>query len=161
MPRRSAGILLYNTTAAGTLLLLVHPGGPFWARKDDGAWSIPKGEYEPGDDVMQVARREFAEETGSAIAADLVPLGEFRQAGGKLVTAFAAEGDFDPAALRSNTFSVEWPPKSGRMRTFPEVDRAAWFSPAEALNKILPSQRTVIEALMQYLRARSGSSKPD
>ena len=161
MPRRSAGILLYNTTAAGTLLLLVHPGGPFWARKDDGAWSIPKGEYEPGDDVMQVARREFAEETGSAIAADLVPLGEFRQAGGKLVTAFAAKGDFDPAALRSNTFSVEWPPKSGRMRTFPEVDRAAWFSPAEALNKILPSQRTVIEALMQYLRARSGSSKPD
>ena len=161
MPRRSAGILLYNTTAAGTLLLLVHPGGPFWARKDDGAWSIPKGEYEPGDDVMQVALREFAEETGSAIAADLVPLGEFRQAGGKLVTAFAAEGDFDPAALRSNTFSVEWPPKSGRMRTFPEVDRAAWFSPAEALNKILPSQRTVIEALMQYLRARSGSSKPD
>ena len=125
MPRRSAGILLYNTTAAGTLLLLVHPGGPFWARKDDGAWSIPKGEYEPGDDVMQVALREFAEETGSAIAADLVPLGEFRQAGGKLVTAFAAEGDFDPAALRSNTFSVEWPPKSGRMRSFPEVDRAA------------------------------------
>ena len=161
MPRRSAGILLYNTTAAGTLLLLVHPGGPFWARKDDGAWSIPKGEYEPGDDVMQVALREFAEETGSAIAADLVPLGEFRQAGGKLVTAFAAEGDFDPAALRSNTFSLEWPPKSGRMQTFPEVDRAAWFSPAEALNKILPSQRTVIEALMQYLRARSGSSKPD
>ena len=158
MPRRSAGILLYNTTAAGTLLLLVHPGGPFWARKDDGAWSIPKGEYEPGDDVMQVALREFAEETGSAIAADLVPLGEFRQAGGKLVTAFAAEGDFDPAALRSNTFSVEWPPKSGRMRTFPEVDRAAWFSPAMAAQKILRSQRPIVDALLERLGARTSSA---
>ena len=154
MPRRSAGILLYKTTPAGPLLLLVHPGGPFWARKDDGAWSIPKGEYESGDDVMDVARREFAEETGSAITADLLPLGEFRQAGGKLVTAFAAEGDFDLAALRSNDFSMEWPPKSGRMQTFPEVDRAGWFSPQEALSKILPSQRPVIEALMQYLRSR-------
>jgi predicted NUDIX family NTP pyrophosphohydrolase len=161
MPRRSAGILLYKTTAAGTLLLLAHPGGPFWARKDDGAWSIPKGEYESGDDVMDVARREFAEETGSAITADLLPLGEFRQAGGKLVTAFAAEGDFDPATLRSNDFSMEWPPKSGRMQTFPEVDRAGWFSPEEALNKILPSQRPVIEALMQYLSSRSRSFKPD
>jgi predicted NUDIX family NTP pyrophosphohydrolase len=133
----------------------VHPGGPFWARKDDGAWSIPKGEYESGDDVMDVARREFAEETGSAIAADLIPLGEFRQAGGKFVTAFAAEGDFDPATLRSNDFSMEWPPKSGRMQAFPEVDRAGWFSPQDALGKILPSQRPVIEALMQYLRSRS------
>jgi predicted NUDIX family NTP pyrophosphohydrolase len=155
MPRRSAGILLYKKTAAGTLLLLVHPGGPFWSRKDDGAWSIPKGEYESGDDVMEVARREFAEETGSAIAADLVPLGEFRQAGGKLVTAFAAEGDFDPVGLRSNIFSMEWPPKSGRMQSFPEVDRAAWFAPAEATNKILSSQRPVIEALMRHLRSRS------
>jgi predicted NUDIX family NTP pyrophosphohydrolase len=149
--RRSAGILLYKRIGNDVLVLLVHPGGPFWARKDDGAWSIPKGEYAEGEDPAAAARREFAEETGTAITADLVALGEYRQSGGKLVTAFAAAGDFDPATLRSNLFSLEWPPKSGRVQQFPEVDRAGWFAPASALQKILRSQRPIIEALLERL----------
>ncbi len=157
MARRSAGIQLYKRAPAEPLLLLVHPGGPFWARKDDGAWSIPKGEFGEGEEPAAAARREFAEETGTPIAADLILLGEFRQAGGKLVTAFTAEGDLDPATLRSNLFSVEWPPKSGRTQQFPEVDRAAWFAPAEALQKILHGQRPIIEVLLERLRFSSSS----
>jgi predicted NUDIX family NTP pyrophosphohydrolase len=156
LPRRSAGILLYKQTPSGLLLLLVHPGGPFWARKDNGAWSIPKGEYADGEDPIVAARREFEEETGSAITAALVSLGEFRQPGGKIVTAFAAEDDFDPAALRSNAFSLEWPPKSGRMQQFPEIDRAAWFTRAEAMRKLLPGQRPIVEALLNRFQ-----SEPD
>ena len=151
MPRRSAGILLYKRSGAGLVLLLVHPGGPFWARKDDGDWAIPTGVYTEGEDPQVAARREFEEETGSAITEGLVSLGEFRQPGGKIVTAFATEGDFDPAALRSNSFSIEWPPTSGRTRQFPEVDRAAWFKPAEARRKILPGQRPIIAALLNRL----------
>ena len=157
MPRRSAGILLYKLTEAGPLLLLVHPGGPFWVRKDDGAWTIPKGEYDDGEDPAAAARREFAEETGSVLAGDLVALGEFRQAGGKRVTAFAAKGDFDTAALRSNSFSLEWPPKSGRTQEFPEIDRAEWFAPAEAMQKILRSQQPIIEALLNHLARTSAA----
>jgi len=158
MPRRSAGILLFQHTSAGLLLLLVHPGGPFWARKDDGAWSIPKGEYDEGGDAAAAARREFAEETGAAVTADLMALGEFRQAGGKRVTAFAAEAEFDPTTLRSNSFALEWPPKSGRTQEFPEVDRAAWFSPAMAAQKILRSQRPIVDALLERLGARTSSA---
>jgi predicted NUDIX family NTP pyrophosphohydrolase len=124
MPKRSAGILLYRHSPGGLELLLVHPGGPIWANKDLGAWSIPKREYVAGEDPLDVARRELEEETGLRIEGDVLPLGELTQRGGKTVTAFALEGDFDPATLRSNLFELEWPPRSGRKKSFPELDRA-------------------------------------
>lgn len=134
----------------GTLrVLLVHPGGPFWARKDAGAWTIPKGEHADGEEPLAAAKREFAEELGVAPAGEFVPLGEIRQKAGKLVTAFAVEGDFDIGALVSNTFELEWPPRSGRKASFPEVDRAAWFTPDEARAKILDAQRELIDRLVQ------------
>jgi predicted NUDIX family NTP pyrophosphohydrolase len=151
MPRRSAGILLYRRRAGVLEVLLVHPGGPFWAKKDAGAWSIPKGEYSEGEDPIVAARREFAEETGIHPQGECSPLGEVVQPGRKVVTGFALEGDFDPAALRSNTFELEWPPKSGRKATFPEVDRAQWFAPAEAEQKILSGQRPFIERLLKAI----------
>jgi predicted NUDIX family NTP pyrophosphohydrolase len=151
MPQRSAGLLLYRRKGRGIEVLLVHPGGPFWARKDDGAWSIPKGLIEPGEEPIAVARREFAEETGAAVDGDLTPLGTFAQSRAKTIEIWAAEGDFDPATLTSNTFSIEWPPRSGRMQDFPEVDRAQWFTPQDAVAKILKGQRPVIEALLQRL----------
>ena len=134
----SAGILAYRKGALGFEVLLVHPGGPFWRNKDNGAWSIPKGEMDAADDPEQVARREFAEELGaSASIGPLQPLGEVRQLGGKRVMAFAGEGHFDPAALASNTFDIEWPPRSGRRQNFPEVDRAEWFDIELARTKML------------------------
>jgi predicted NUDIX family NTP pyrophosphohydrolase len=148
MPKRSAGILLYRHAGDGIEVLLVHPGGPFWAKKDVGAWSIPKGEYADPEDALVCARREFEEETGLRPQGDAVPLGEIVQRGGKHVTAFAMEGDFDLATLRSNTFDMEWPPKSGRTQSFPEVDRAAWFSLADARSKILPAQAQFIDKLV-------------
>jgi predicted NUDIX family NTP pyrophosphohydrolase len=151
MPKRSAGILLYRRRAGGLELLLVHPGGPFWAKKDAGAWSIPKGEYAQGEDPLAAARREFEEETGMRVACDFLPLGELVSPGRKIVTAFALEGDFDPATLRSNTFELEWPPKSGRMQSFPEVDRAQWFAPDEARRKILAGQSEFIDRLLARL----------
>jgi predicted NUDIX family NTP pyrophosphohydrolase len=151
MPKRSAGILMYRRGRDGLELLLVHPGGPFWARKDHGAWSIPKGEYADPEDPMAVAVREFEEETGLRPRGDLAPLGELVQPGRKVVTAFAVEGDFDPATLKSNTFELEWPPKSGRKASFPEVDRAAWFSPDEARARILPGQRDFIARLLEAI----------
>lgn len=151
MARETAGILLYRRTGAGLEVLLVHPGGPFWARKDRGAWSIPKGEVDAGEDRLSAARREFEEETGHPLESDAVPLTPIRQAGGKMVHAFACEGDFDPAALRSNTFTMEWPPKSGRTAAFPEVDRAAWFALPEARERILPSQKPLLDELAQHL----------
>src|SRR6266481_7562670 len=129
-------------------VFLVHPGGPFWAKKDLGAWSIPKGEYSNGDDPLATAIREFAEETGTHPRGELRPRGELTQPGRKIVTAFAVEGDFDPASLKSNTFELEWPPKSGRKATFPEVDRAQWFSPADARRKILAAQGEFITRLL-------------
>jgi predicted NUDIX family NTP pyrophosphohydrolase len=147
MPKRSAGILLYRRAGFGLELLLVHPGGPFWAKKDLGAWSIPKGEYSAGEDALEVARREFEEETGARPQGEYLPLGEVVQGGGKIVTAWALEGDFDPATLRSNTFEMEWPPKSGRKQSFPEVDRAQWFAPADARAKILRAQGELIARL--------------
>jgi predicted NUDIX family NTP pyrophosphohydrolase len=151
MPKRSAGILMYRRGDAGNELLLVHPGGPFWAKKDLGAWSIPKGEYAETEDALAVAQREFEEETGARPHGDFLPLGEVVQPGRKIVTAWAIEGDFDPSTLRSNRFELEWPPRSGRKVSFPEVDRAEWFSPAEARQKILSGQREFIARLMKAI----------
>lgn len=135
-------------------VLLVHPGGPYWARKDAGAWSIPKGEYDEGEDPLSAARRELVEETGFSVEPPFLPLEPVRQAGGKEVVAWAAEGDCDPAALRSNTFSMEWPPRSRRMSEFPEVDRAGWWSIPDAMEKILPGQRPLLHQLAAHLGAR-------
>jgi predicted NUDIX family NTP pyrophosphohydrolase len=154
MAKRSAGILLYRGKGAGLELLLVHPGGPFWAKKDLGAWSIPKGEYEEGEDPLAVARREFEEELGSpAPAGDAIELGELEQPSRKLITAYAIEGDVDVGTLSSNLFEMEWPPKTGRLQYFPEVDRAEWFSVEEARDKILPGQRPFIDRLLERLAA--------
>lgn len=158
MPQRSAGILLYRRRHGGLEVLLVHPGGPFWAKKDAGAWSIPKGEYAHGEDPRAAARREFAEETGAdpdtAFKGTLDALGSFRQSSAKIVDVWAAEGDFDPATLVSSSFSMEWPPRSGRMIEVPEVDRAQWFAPEEAARRILKGQRPVLEALLRHLGDR-------
>jgi predicted NUDIX family NTP pyrophosphohydrolase len=153
MARRSAGILLYRRRDDGGVeVLLVHPGGPLWARRDTGAWSIPKGEYGEGEDPVAVALREFEEETGQRLPqGDLVALGEVRQRGGKVVTAWAAPGDLDPAAVTSNTFTMEWPPRSGTRREFPEVDRAGWFDPATARDKLLAAQAELVDRLLAAL----------
>jgi predicted NUDIX family NTP pyrophosphohydrolase len=148
--RRSAGIVLYRSSAAGVEVLLVHPGGPFWARKDAGAWSIPKGEYEDGEDPLACALREFEEETGTRLAGDeVVELGSVRQRGGKQVTAWAVAGDLDAATVRSNTFVMEWPPRSGRQAEFPEIDRAQWFDLEIAREKLVSAQAELIDRLVQ------------
>ena len=149
--KRSAGILLYRRRGGSVEVLLVHPGGPFWAKKDAGAWSIPKGEYEDGDDALEAARREFAEELGSPAEGDAVPLGEVKQKGGKVVAAWGIDGDLDPADVRSNTFEMEWPPRSGRRQSFPEVDRAGWFTPEAALEKMNPAQYAFVTRLLDVL----------
>jgi predicted NUDIX family NTP pyrophosphohydrolase len=150
--RQSAGILLYRRRTAGPEVLLVHPGGPFWKKKDLGAWSIPKGECEQGEDPRACALREFGEELGASPPdGDLSALGSARQAGGKLVTAWAAEGDIDPASVRSNAFRLEWPPRSGIMREFPEIDRAQWFPLAEARRRINPAQAVFVDRLEDEL----------
>lgn len=151
MPKQSAGILMYRRAEGELLVLLVHPGGPFWAKKDLGIWSIPKGEYAGGEDPLAVAVREFAEETGTTPEGEFRPLGEVVQRGGKKVRAWAVEGEFDPAELKSNVFAIEWPPKSGRKQSFPEVDRAAWFPVEQARERILPSQRELIDRLERML----------
>jgi predicted NUDIX family NTP pyrophosphohydrolase len=152
--KESAGLLLFRNRG-GPELLLVHPGGPFWAKKDHGAWSIPKGELEDGEEPRHCALRELGEELGPAApvpaVADLIELGSIRQKAGKIVHAWAAEGEFDPAALSSNSFELEWPPRSGRMREFPEVDRAEWFEPAEARRRINPAQAELIDRLLGLL----------
>ena len=152
-PRRSAGLLLYRRRGDRLEVLLVHPGGPFWAKRDEGAWSIPKGEIDVDEDPLAAARREFVEELGSAPrpGGEPVALEPVRQAGGKLVIAWAQEGDFDPAGLDSNSFKMEWPPRSGPMQEFAEVDRAAWFPPAEARQKLLTGQRPLIDQLERLL----------
>jgi len=150
--RQSAGILLYRVQQGRLQVLLVHPGGPLWARKDLGAWSIPKGEYGPDEDPEHAARREFEEETGDTLETDLIPLGEVTQKGGKRVLAFAAEGDFDPKDLHSNTFPLEWPPRSGKTIDVPEVDRAAWFDLEEAGEKLLEGQKPFLEGLRELNR---------
>jgi predicted NUDIX family NTP pyrophosphohydrolase len=150
MAKRSAGVILYRRRD-GVEVFLVHPGGPFWAKKDEGAWTIPKGEYEDGEESIDVARREFFEETGFELSGDLVEIGSVRQTGGKVVTAWAVEGDCDPAILRSNAFEMEWPPRSGRVQSFPEVDRSGWFSLDEARRRILKSQEPLLDMLSKVL----------
>lgn len=147
MPRQSAGILLFRGRGPDLEVLLVHPGGPLWARKDAGAWTIPKGELADDEDPLAAARREFAEETGHSLAGPFHPLTPIRQRAGKLVHAWACRGHVDPAALRSNTFEMEWPPRSGRRQSFPEVDRAAYFSLAAARAKINPAQVALLDEL--------------
>ncbi len=155
MTKRSAGILLYRRSPE-LEVLLVHPGGPFWAKKDQGAWSIPKGEYENGEDPLTVAKREFEEELGgSAPPGGFIELGELVQPNRKHVAAFAVEGEFDPSKLKSNRFEMEWPPRSGRMQSFPEVDRAEWFAPGAVREKILPGQRPFIDRLLDRLKERA------
>ncbi|HZZ25640.1 MAG TPA: NUDIX domain-containing protein [Roseiarcus sp.] len=152
MPKLSAGILLFRRRAATVEVMLVHPGGPFWAKKDAGAWSIPKGLADEGEDLLAAAKREFLEETGAAVDGEFVDLGAYKQPGGKTIVAWAHKGDFDPASLKSNTFALEWPPRSGRTAEFPEVDRAAWYSIDEALMKINKGQRPIIAALAALVR---------
>jgi len=157
---KSAGILLYKHENGVLKVLLVHPGGPFWAKKDAGAWSIPKGEYLDGEDPEAAARREFAEELGVALEGDLQPLGEAVQPSRKRVIAFATERDLDVAAIRSSSFEIEWPPKSGRRQAFPEVDRAGWFTLDEAGEKLLPGQRTFLDRLARLSREETPASPP-
>jgi predicted NUDIX family NTP pyrophosphohydrolase len=152
MPERSAGILLYRHGADDLEVLLVHPGGPYFARRDAGAWSIPKGLYETGEEPLACARREFAEELGSPCPdGPVLELGEIRQRNGKRVTAWAVEGDLDAAAITSNTFTIEWPPRSGRTQEFPEVDRAAWFGLGAAREKLIEAQVTLLDRLAEQL----------
>jgi len=158
VPKRSAGILLYrrgDRPDAAPEVLLVHPGGPFWAKKDLGAWSIPKGEYDDTEDPLTCARREFAEELGSDVpAGDVADLGEVNQKSGKIVTAYAAEGDIDANVILSNTFEMEWPPRSGRTAEFPEIDRAEWFSLEAAREKLVPAQAAFVDRLVDALSDR-------
>jgi predicted NUDIX family NTP pyrophosphohydrolase len=153
--RQSAGILLHRRRERGAEVLLVHPGGPLWSKKDEGAWSIPKGEFEPGESAEAVAVRELREETGCEAAGELVALAPCRQPGGKRVFAFAVAGDCDAAQVRSNAFSMEWPPRSGRMQEFPEVDRAGWFGLDEARRKIMPGQAPLLDELARLLEKGS------
>jgi predicted NUDIX family NTP pyrophosphohydrolase len=158
--RQSAGILLFRGPAVSLEVLLVHPGGPYWARKDLGAWSIPKGEPDEGEDLRECALRELGEELGPAAPSPpreaLLELGSVRQGSGKLVHAWATENDFDPARLRANSFSMEWPPRSGAEREFPEVDRAEWFDLAEARRRILAAQADLLDRLVEALGGAPG-----
>lgn len=151
MPRTSAGIALYRRRGDAVEVFLVHPGGPFWKNRDEGAWSFPKGEHEEGEDPLAVALREFQEETGHRPAGAATPLGAVKQTGGKVVQLFAMEGDCDASAIRSNEFTMEWPPKSGRVQSFPEVDRAGWFAPEDARRKLLPAQAAFLDRLRDLL----------
>jgi predicted NUDIX family NTP pyrophosphohydrolase len=147
MPKASAGILLFRRKTHGIEVLLVHPGGPLWARKDEGAWSIPKGEIDIGEDPLTAARREFEEELGSSVSGEFIKLQPIRQGSGKLVHAWAVEGDFNPATLTGGIFSMEWPPRSGRQQQFPEVDRAEWFTLELARRKINKGQIPLLDQL--------------
>jgi predicted NUDIX family NTP pyrophosphohydrolase len=152
MPRKdSAGLLLYRIESGVLEVFLVHPGGPFWARRDNGAWSIPKGEFDPGEDALAAARREFREETGRAIDGEFIALDPLRQPGGKTVHAWAVKGSIDAASIHSNVFSMEWPPRSGIHREFPEVDAGGWFTVERAMEKLLPGQRPFLLQLQAEL----------
>ena len=157
MPKRSAGLLVYRRVEGEPEVLLVHPGGPYWAKKDDGAWSLPKGEYEPDEDPLDVAVREFEEELGIEPPEAKEPtfLGEVRQPGGKLVSAWAVQGEVDVSDVRSNTFTMEWPPRSGRRAEFPEVDRAGWFDLEPARRKLLRGQLGLLDRFAELLEAGS------
>ena len=154
MAKKSAGILLFRRKGKDAEVLLVHPGGPFWAKKDKGAWSIPKGVCGEGEDPLLAARREFTEETGCSVDGEFIALGSVKQPGGKIVTAWAVEGDVDVTTSKSNLFSLEWPPRSGQAKEFPEVDRVEWFRPAEAMEKILNGQKPLVAKLLSFLDSR-------
>jgi predicted NUDIX family NTP pyrophosphohydrolase len=154
MPKKSAGFLPYREREGNLEVFLVHMGGPYWSGKDVGAWSIPKGEYESEEDPFTVAKREFQEETGFQAVGEFIALGARKQPSGKIITAWAFAGDFDAGAIRSNTFSMEWPARSGQIQQFPEVDRAEWFTPEMAREKILKGQRAFIEELEHLLNLR-------
>ena len=149
--QHSAGLLVYRIHEGAPEVLLAHPGGPFWARRDEGAWTIPKGLCAPHEEPLAAARREFAEETGASVDGTFHDLGTFRQPGGKRISIWAVEGDLEPDHFISNTFELEWPPRSGRLRRFPEIDRAAWFDVPEALKKIVEGQRPAIEKFSALL----------
>ena len=151
MPKQAAGILLYRRGAAGLEVLLAHPGGPLWARKDEGAWTLPKGQFTDSEAPLDAAKREFEEEMGSKPIGDFLPLGTLKQPSGKVIHAWAAESDFDTTGVSSNLFSMEWPPRSGLMGEFPEVDRAGWFSIEEARRKILKGQQPFLDRLLALL----------
>ncbi len=151
MPKTSAGILLFRKRPAGLEVMLVHPGGPFWRNKDEGAWSIPKGLADEGEDLLAAAQREFSEETGATIGGVFIDLGAHKQPGGKTIVAWGCESDFDPASLRSNMFTMEWPPRSGKTAEFPEVDKAGWFLLDEASKKVTKGQRPILAALAEKL----------
>ena len=155
MARKSAGILLWKRERDGVRVLLVHPGGPFWKNKDAGAWSIPKGEYGDDEEPLAAAKREFAEELGALPGGEVTALGDVRQKAGKVVTAFALAGDFDCASFKCNSFEMEWPPKSGKRASFPEIDRAEWFALDEARSRINPAQAELIDRLEAALATSS------
>jgi predicted NUDIX family NTP pyrophosphohydrolase len=157
MRKASAGLLVYRRSSTGLELLLAHPGGPMWSKRDAGAWTVPKGEIDAGEEPLSVARREFREETGhDAPDGMCLDLGFVRQKSGKVVSAWACEGDLDPETAVSNTFPFEWPPGSGRMRDIPEVDRVAWFGPAEAREKLNPAQAAFVDRLLEAIGETSG-----
>jgi predicted NUDIX family NTP pyrophosphohydrolase len=157
---KSAGILMYRFQNSGLEVFLVHPGGPFWAKKDAGAWSIPKGEVGEGEAPLNAAKREFREETGFFVEGDFIALTPLKQPSGKRVYAWAVEGDCDSSSVKSNTFSMEWPPRSGRRQEFPEIDRAGWFGIAQAAEKLLPSQRGFLDELLR-ISGSASSSMPE
>lgn len=147
MPQKSAGIVLYRIQNNSIEVFLVHPGGPYWSKKDDGAWSIPKGEFDENEEPLAAAKREFQEETGINISGEFIQLNPVKQKGGKMVYAWAVEGDIDPEKIKSNSFEIEWPPRSGKMKSFPEIDKAAWFHLSEAQKKIIEAQSALIKEL--------------
>lgn len=151
MAQRSAGLLLFRRRGKAIEFFLVHPGGPFWAKKDEGAWSIPKGLYVGGEEPLAAARREFREETGLRVEGDFIALGEFRQPSRKVISAWMVEADCDASGVRSNLFEMEWPPRSGKRAEFPEVDRAGWFAPADAFVKILRGQKPILARALERL----------
>lgn len=155
MPKHSAGLLMYRRGGGVLEVFLAHPGGPFWAKKDLGAWSLPKGEFTPEEDALAAARREFTEETGFPAEGEFIPLTPLKQPSGKLIEAWAFQGDCDPGTVKSNTFTREWPPRSGRTEKFPEVDRAGWFTIKEAKVKIIKGQAGFLEELAEILRQES------
>ncbi len=155
MAKRSAGLVLYRNAADSIEVFLVHPGGPFWAKKEDAAWSIPKGEIAEGEDALEAAKREFQEETGFAVNGAFEALEPVKQAGGKMVYAWCFEGDIDASAIRSNTFSMEWPPRSGKTQEFAEVDRGAWFDLAEARKKVVRGHIPLLEQLQEKWKGKS------
>jgi predicted NUDIX family NTP pyrophosphohydrolase len=152
MPRKSAGILLYKIENKNLKIFLAHPGGPFWAKKDDGAWSIPKGEFDDHEDPLNAAKREFKEETGVMLSGEFLALDPIKQKSGKIVYAWAVEGDIDVSKIKSNEFEIEWPPKSGKMKLFPEIDKAAWFDLDEAGRKIIEAQSSLVRQLRNMLK---------